>query len=269
MALALALDGYFDESERTEASEPLSVAGYIFKPTPYKAFCRAWKRMLRSGPTPTTHFHMANLYARDKEYTGWTVEQRADYLKLAVNAAREHKFCGVSVLFSQSDFERIAPPLWKFQYSSMYSAACQMVLRTTAHWMEHHKTFLPIAYAFESGHRFWDEADGILRGIGQYPELKRDYRYRTHFPLDKKDSYGLQAADMLAWIFGRLDVGAPHNRTMEAFLPIILSLVEGDSDRYQLLHPKEDGLRQFFADCAANTDRRVITLDKARKLRLR
>lgn len=269
MVMALALDGYFDESERREASEPLSVAGYIFKPAAYRAFCREWKRMLLSGPAPTTHFHMTNLYARDKQYRGWSVEERADYLRLAVAATRKHKFCGVSVLFSQSEFERLAPPLWRFEYSSMYSAACQMVLRATAIWMDNHKCFLPVAYAFESGHRFWDEADEILRGIGRYPELKRDYRYRTHFPLDKKDSYGLQAADMLAWIYARLNVGVPRNRTMDAFAPIILSLVEGDSDRYQLFHPKEDGLRQFFADCANDTARRVVVLQKAKKLRLR
>jgi hypothetical protein len=267
--MALALDAYFDESDRTDGSEPISVAGYIFKPTAYKAFCREWKRMLLSGPTPTTHFHMTNLYARDYEYEGWTIEDRAAYLHLAVAAARKHKFCGVSVLFSQSDFERLAPPLFKFQYSSIYSCACQMALRTTAFWMDNHRCFLPIAYAFESGHRFWDEADGILRGLSQYPEMKRDYRYRTHFSMDKEDSYGLQAADMLAWIFARLEVGAPKNHTMRAFAPIIMGLVEGDSDRYQLMHPQEAGLRRFFADCEANTDRRVVSLNKARKLRLR
>jgi len=170
------LDGYFDESERSEATEPLSVAGFVFKPNAYKAFCRDWKRMLLSGPTPTSHFHMTNLYARDYEYTGWSAKQRAQYLRLAAAALRKHKFCGVSVLFSQSDFERLAPPLFRFQYSSMYSCACQMVLRATAFWMDAHKTYLPIAYAFESGHRFRDEADGILRGIGRYPDLKREYR---------------------------------------------------------------------------------------------
>jgi hypothetical protein len=269
MIMALALDGYFDESERTEASEPLSVAGYIFKATAYKAFCRDWKRMLLSGPKATTHFHMTNLYARTYEYDGWSVDARADYLRLAVSAARRHKLCGVSVLFSQSEFERLAPSLWRFEYSSMYSAACQMVLRATAFWMERHRVFLPVAYAFESGHRFWAEADGILQGIGQCPELKRDYRYRSHFSLNKTESYGLQAADMLAWIFARLDVGVPKNRTMTAFAPIIIELVEGDSDRYQLLHPKEDGLRQFFSDCASDKNRRVVSLDKPRKLRLR
>jgi hypothetical protein len=212
---------------------------------------------------------MTDLYASEREYRGWSVEDRAAYLKRAVEASRKHKFCGISVLFSQSDFEPLAPPLWRFQYCSMYSAACQMVLRATALWMDQHKTFYPVGYAFESGHRFWDEADGILRGLGQYPESKREYRYRTHFALDKKDSCGLQAADMLAWIFARLNVGVPNNRTMDAFRPIILGLVQDDSDHYQLLHPKEDSLRRFFADNAANQERRVVRLDKARKLRLR
>lgn len=82
-------------------------------------------------------------------------------------------------------------------------------------------------------------------------------------------SYGLQAADMLAWIFGRLEVGVPDNQTMSRFAPIIMGLVEGDSDRYRLFHPKEAALTQFFADCAAQKERRVVSLKKARKLRLR
>jgi hypothetical protein len=130
------------------------------------------------------------------------------------------------------------------------------------------KVFIPIAYAFESGHRFWDEADGVLRGISEFPEAKREYRYRTHFPLDKTEAFGLQAADMQAWIWTRVKAGVPNNPRMDAFAPIIMSLVEGQSDRYQVLHPKEDGLRQFFSD-QANHSYKIVRLDKAKKLRLR
>ena len=41
-----------------------------------------------------------------------------------------------------------------------------MVLNATRLWMDDNKSFLPIAYAFESGHRFWNEADDIMAGIG-------------------------------------------------------------------------------------------------------
>lgn len=269
--MTLALDGYFDESERTEGSEPISVAGYVFKSTAYKGFCRAWKRMLKAGPTPTTHFHMTHLYARSYEYDGWSVEERAEVLKLAVDAVREHMFCGVSVMFSQSDFERLAPPLYRFEFGSMYATACQMVLAATANWMDEYRCFLPIAYAFESGHRFWDEADGIMKGIGQISDLKKKYRYRTHFSLDKTEAYGLQAADMVAWIFPRLNVGFKFNHTMQAFAPLIQGLVAGQSHRYQLLHPNENGLVRYFNDQIQRRDeeRYLVSLEKARKLRLR
>src|SRR5687767_2998885 len=115
--MTFGLDGYIDESERKEATEPVSVAGYIFKPAAYRAFCREWKRMLMSGPKPTTHFHMTNLYARDKQYKGWSVTERADYLRLAVNAARRYKFCVFWGLFIRSEFESLERRHWQFASS--------------------------------------------------------------------------------------------------------------------------------------------------------
>ena len=272
--MALALDAYFDESERQDGTEPISIAGYVFKPAGYKSFCRAWKRVLSCGPSPTTHFHMTTLYARTYEYDGWTVEQRAETLRLAVEAVKGHMFCGISVLFSQQEFEALAPPMRRFEYGSIYAAACQMVLNVTGLWMDDHKCYLPIAYAFESGHRFWNEANQILEGTNQFPALKKKLHYRTHFSLDKTESFGLQAADMLAWIFARLNVGAPDNHTMNAFRPHIMSLlVEGQNARYQLFHPKADGLQMFFRQTKEREDDKMLVHfrkdRKPRKLRLR
>ena len=109
MALS-ALGGYFDESERKDGSEPISVAGYVFKPKSYEHFSRKRARMLASaGPAPTPYFHMTELYARDSDgiYAGWSVEQRAEVLRQAVDAVRKHTYCGVSVLLSQSEFEAV------------------------------------------------------------------------------------------------------------------------------------------------------------------
>jgi hypothetical protein len=267
--MALWLDGYFDESERNdEGLEPLSVAGYIFKPTAYRAFCRDWREVLRAGPRPTTHFHMTHLYARTYEYEGWSVEDRANVLRVAIAAVRKHMFCGVSVLFSQVDFEELAPPLWRVEYGSMYAAACQMVLNATGFWMHQHRCFLPITYAFESGHRFWDEADQILKGTNQFPELKKKLHYRTHVALDKTEACGLQAADMFAWIMSRLNVGVPENHTMGAFSPIILSLVQGQSPKYQLFHPDRGALLSFFEQAMSRQDdRMLVTFDEARQAR--
>jgi hypothetical protein len=245
--MTMALDGYFDESERHGQAngEPMSVAGYIFKPTAYRRFCREWRRMLAAGPSRTTHFHMTHLYARSYEYEGWTVEDRAKVLALAVDAVKANMLCGISVLFRQTDFERYAPPLWRFNQGSMYSTSCQMVLNATRLWMDDNKSFLPIAYAFESGHRFWNEADDVMAGIGKNPELKKLFRYRTHFALDKEESFGLQAADLLSWVMTRFEAGVPNNHSMRAFKPIFHHLVSGDSQKYQIFRPVGNLMKAF------------------------
>lgn len=250
--LIMALGAFFDESIReNQGSEPLSVAGYVFKESSYRSFRRAWRKMLASGPTLTTHFHMTHLYARTFEYAGWSAKDRAKYFSLAVDAVRKHALCGVSVMFSQRDFERLAPEFWAITHGSMYSVACQMSLAATAFWMDDNfNQRIPIAYAFESGHKFWKEADVILKGTGDDEELKRHYRYKTHFSLGKLESYGLQAADMLAWIMTRGEVGFPNNRTMDEFAPVVWDLVRGKSGRYQCFHPDENGLRRFFFEQA-------------------
>ena len=209
------------------------------------------------------------LVPTDYEYQGWSVEQRAEVLRQATAAIKQHMYCGISVLFSQAEFEQTAPPLWRFEDGSIYATACQMVLRTTAVWMDENRCFLPIAYAFESGHRFWNEADSILKGIGQHhPQLKELYRYRTHFSLEKTEAYGLQAADLLAWAMTRITVGVPKNHTMSAFGPILLNLVKGDDRRYRLFHPNGDLLQRFFEE-QANTKHIIVDLAKAKKMRLR
>ena len=266
----MVLGGFFDESERSEKTEPISLAGYIFKPSGYKHFCRKWARMLKSaGPTPTTHFHMTHLYTRSYEYAGWSAEQRAEMLRQAVDAVRKHTYCGISVQFSQSEFEQTAPPLWRFERGTIYSGACQMVMRATAFWMDQHHCQDPIAYAFESGHRFWSEANDVLTGIGKHPELKSLYRYHSHTAIDKENSYGLQAADMLAWTMTRMEIGVPHNHTMGAFAPIFMDLVKGQSGKYHLFHPTGDYLKRFFDEQMSMPPPIVVTLSKARKPRLR
>lgn len=266
----MVLGANFDESIRDkQGTEPISVAGYVFKPAGYKHFSRAWSRMLKSGPSPTTHFHMTTLYARDGEYDGWSVEDRADILRQAVTAVQKHSFCGISVMFSQSDFERLAPHSWKDDFGSMYSAACQMALRTTAYWMDQHNCHLPIAYFFESGHKFWDQANALLSETANQPELKSLYRYKLHTAIGKLDSHALQAADMLAWIMTRLNVGVPNNHTMNAFAPIIIDMVKGRSDRYQLFHPIADGLKQFFTENLSNANRVTVRYNMKQKLSLR
>jgi hypothetical protein len=266
--LVMTLAGYFDESERQEGSEPISIAGYVFRPKGYKHFNRKWARMLEAGPRPTTHFHMTNLYAADYEYKGWSVEERAEVLRQAVDAVRKHTYFGVSVLFSQKEFEAMAPRDWVVNFGSIYSAACQVLLRATGYWMDEKSDPDRIAYVFESGHQFWSEANAILTGITADQDTRQHYRYISHTAIPKERAYGLQAADMLSWIMTRLEIGFPNNHTMRAFAPILMRLAEGQSSRYQLFHPKGDLLRRFFEE-QINAEHVILSLGRPKKLRLR
>jgi hypothetical protein len=205
---------------------------------------------------------MTNLYARDYEYEGWSVDDGAKMLKQAVGLVKRHMFCGVSVMFGQVEFSQMAPPNWADTFGSIYTSACQLVLRVTAFWMDERHCFDPIAYHFENGHRFWDQANATLRALDQQPELKRMYRYRSHTAIDKVKSFGLQAADMLAWIMGRAEVGFARNHTMRAFAPIIMELPRGDSAKYQLFHPSGDLLQRFFDLNMEEQHKVVLTLSK-------
>jgi hypothetical protein len=243
----MVLGAYFDESIRDgQGSEPISVAGFVFKPNAYRSFKRAWKRMLVAGPTPTTCFHMTNLYARDYEYRGWSVEDRAHILQKALGAVERHAFFGIGVMFSQSEFEKLAPVNWKDEFGSIYSVACQMILGVTAVWMDHNKCFTLIAYFFEDGHKFWQEADDMLHAIGQDPEERKRCRYNSHTSLNKRSSYGLQAADLSAWMDTRAKVGFPDNHTMRAFSPIILKFGANQPGRFKVLHLTGHSLKGFI-----------------------
>ena len=262
------LSGFFDESERTDANEPITIAGYIFKPTGYRHFCRKWGRMLECGPTATPHFHMTDLYNHAYAYEGWSVDQRVEVLRQAVDGIRKHAYCGICVMVSQAEFERVAPPHWRIQYGSIYSAMCQLALRTTAFLMDRRGNDDLIAYSFESGHRFWDEASSLLAGFAYHPERERLYRYHSHSAVTKRDAYGLQAADMLAWTVARLVAGVPKNHSMAAFAPVLHHLMDQRGDRYQATFLEGDRLRRFF-DGAGDGPVYLVPSAKARKMRLR
>jgi hypothetical protein len=252
-ALVMVLAAYFDESAQNIPPEPISVAGFLFKPRGYRHFCRKWHRVLSAGPMPTTCFHMTELYAGRGRYEGWSAGQRAHVLSLAVDAVRKHTYGGVSVVFSQSAFETAAPPDWALKYGSMYTVACTMAMRVTQVWLDDRSNNDNVAYFFETGHRFWNEANAILNVCGRLPDAREQYRYHSHTGVGKEEAFGLQAADMLAWIMTRTSVGFPQNRTIDAFYPHLLRLMEGQASKYRTYWPQDVGLRDFF-DLNAGTE---------------
>jgi len=190
------LNGYYDESARQGARDPISVAGYPFKPTAYKQFCRQWRNVLRAAGG-VDFLHMTDLYAGKAQYE--QLKDRASVFKMAVDTIDQYATAGVGVAFFQDELEALVPEEWPQRFGSNYSGACQICLQLTANWLDEHRQFASVFYTLENGHTFRNEIDRVLHKAAGTPELKQLFRYHGHTFLDKRDATGLQAADVLAW----------------------------------------------------------------------
>ena len=243
--LVVTLGAYFDESDRQEGTAPICIAGYVFSPGGYRRFARHWRKFLKSAKAGgLTHLHMTDLYAGGGEYRDLG-DQREDIFARAVELINDNIMAGIAVLFEQEEFERTAPPWFAQLQGSIYSTACQMCMRATAFWLQKHGRSQLVAYTFENGHKFQHEANAIMSRMGSV--VTDTHRYHSHTFADKKTTAGLQAADVLAWVLARAEIGFPRNRTIQLFRPHLLSLAK-DNDKYQVLRFTDEMLRRFFQE---------------------
>jgi hypothetical protein len=173
--------GYFDESVRDQGGEPICVGGFLFKPADYKKFKRRWnKYVLWLRGRQFAHFHMTDLCAGRKEYEGLNITDRLVILNNAVDAVKTFAYMGIGVHFQQAEFESKAPKDWPERFGSIYTAACQMCLQTTGYWLARGESQMNVAYVFEQGHKYHNEADKLLTAIGQHDGARKRFRYHVH-----------------------------------------------------------------------------------------
>jgi hypothetical protein len=250
----MTIGGYFDESQRSDGDEPISVAGYLFRPGKYKTFALKWRRFLKTAikGRPLPFFHMTKLYAGDGDYylsadRQESAELRAAILGRAVALINQHIMCGVAVVFDRAEVEWVAPENFGRLFGSLYTSACQLCMRASANWMHEHDVHSEVAYMFESGHKFQEEANYLLNGIATAEHLTKKYNYSSHGFGDKRKIAGLQAADVLAWVASRVKVKARMNHTMKEFQPHLETLLR-DENRYHAHAMTGQKLRRFIAD---------------------
>lgn len=249
----MVLGGYFDESIRPDGHEPICVGGFLFKQAAYSRFSRQWRRtVLRVGNRRLAHFHMTDLCAGQGEYKGLTIAERVSILERAVDAVGSHAYAAIGVTFDQREFEAVAPKGWPRYFGSIYTAACQMCLQTTGHWLRKWDCPMRVLYVFERGHKFENEAHRLLSAIGQDEEAAKHCRYRNHVFESKATEPGLQAADLFAWATTKarsVDGGAVP-KAFKPFLPSVIRFGSLNPGR-QMLHVfTEKRLVRFFDELA-------------------
>lgn len=244
------LQGYFDESERDGAGDPICVGGFVFKTSDYEKFQRRWRDVLRHGERKFRAFHMTDLYAGHGEYRGLSMSDRAAILARAVDAITAHSYSGVAILFHRDEFEQAAPEGWLNVYGSIYSAACQMVLQAASFYVrKDRRCHLPILYVFERGHKHRAEADAMLTAIGKSDRARREFQYKNHLFEEKHREHGLQAADLLVWTITKAQLGG-QPRGLQPFKEPIWRLAQTLGESCHPLVFTGAKLQRFFNEQA-------------------
>jgi hypothetical protein len=222
-----AYGAYFDESERLEDGDPLCVAGFVFKVTAYKQFCRAWRPFLRSALNGKSikAMHMTDLVQGKKEFKGIDIPTRVKCLERAVGIVCKHALLVTGAIVDQKEFEETAGPDWPQRFGSSYTALCGRAAQTTAEWMQEKRRFEPIVYTFESGHKWENETNRIFKNIGRTQFLRDLYQYGHHTFAEKCDCYGAQAADIAAWTSVRVRMKDFDKPSSAAFVPAVGQMV--------------------------------------------
>lgn len=223
-----AYGAFFDESGRLVEKDPLCIAGFTFKDNAYKQFARAWKDLLATGipGRKLEAMHMYELIGQKKQFKELDLPPRIRCFERAIDIICEHASLVTGAMFDQKEFEEMAGPDWPDRFGSSYAALCQRAAQTTATWMKHKKRFQPILYTFENGHEWEYQTDQIFKGIGRTDHLVGLYQYGHHVFVEKKRNYGVQTADIAAWLSVRIHLGdsAPA-KSIQPFMPALLKLV--------------------------------------------
>jgi hypothetical protein len=264
--VVLVLGGYFDESEREDAADPICVGGYLFKAEGYKKFKHKWNRDVLCGGR-FQHFHMTDLCAGKIGYEGLSIPKRLEILNGAANAIAKHSYAGLAIHFDRDEFVSAAPPEWPDLRGSIYTAACHMCLQTTAYWLRQWKCDSEVLYVFERGHKFQAEADAVLTAIGNNAVARRKFLYRNHI-FEPKTEVGLQAADLLAWTITKATACAGNvPPAMRPFVEPILRLASAhNTTGRQKVYPfTGDRLKRFINEQLNGTNGIPVELGPHRK----
>lgn len=158
-------------------------------------------------------------------FKGWDKKDRIKVATDAIEIVKKYHSRGMAISLDLS-VAHLIPHYGQFE--SDYTFACYQALLAVRYWCRDNNFDGDIAYIFESGHESQSESNGQMDKIFQIPSLRAEYRYGSHSFIPKKKSLPLQAADILAWLWGnqlKLERRKNFNGKLRADL---YSLVERD-----------------------------------------
>lgn len=241
------LHAYFDASSRTSGT--FVVAGYAFAKPQVKKFDKEWWSLFgKYGGC-----HMKDLAHRTGRFKELGITDKDKLLKLAVKIIVKRISFGVAVSCDVNELNSLLPT-WIRGFDHAYPVCCHLAML----FLGTHVTKLwpgeEIAYFFETGDPHSAAAHKFMQHISQMPVLKKQCLYHSHSFIEKKDALSLQAADILAWEWGKYfdETITMRSRNMRMSLAKLISKNNSyDSSRYKVTYITGAPLRTWAKQVAA------------------
>ena len=233
------LECYIDESESKGAKDPaVCVAGYMAQGKTWARLKREWNKTLDKAPKRVECFHATDFAgqrkSRDGNFHGWTISQRAFFIKRLITIVRDHKLKEFGAGFHHSTCKQVMTGNRGHVHGSPTLIAAKLAIYNISAFAMYRRWKYAPSFFVEAGSKYFaalEEAHRSLRQI-QDTEFRRFFSKSTIAEVPRSREYPqTQPADMLAfyctqWVSriagydpGREDQETYSRRYAELFLP--------------------------------------------------
>ncbi len=247
------LRSYLDASQRD--SGIYCVAAVAFGLDRAKKANREWSAIFGDRP-----FHMTDLHARRRAFSGISDQEAGDFCKAAVSIVKKYASLIACISCDSHEVARLIPDTSKNQpemlrliSTSTYTCCLHWAMSATGRLLRDSPQ--KIQFWFETGDQHQGDARQWLSTINQpyWEEIRQLYCYSTDAFVSKADAPLFGAADLVAWEWGK---HIDRIRERKAIRPSLTALMNGpciydgqpycQSDTRLALHYTGQSLENYF-----------------------
>ena len=186
---------YLDESGTHPESGAAVVAGFVSNVTQWEAFSEKWQQVLTKFGVD--FMHMTDLENRRRQFTGWSVATKEEFLGQLLPIIHEHTFWSMGIIVLKNSFDTLISEPVKRICGNQYGLAALACWRHLGRIVKDVDGWLDCR--MESGAKGAGALQLIHAEDSKFPSWHNEHRVLGLSFNDKRIFLPLQAADILAY----------------------------------------------------------------------
>jgi hypothetical protein len=199
-----------------------------------------WKRVLDEHSLPFFYMNECNAAGGVFKKAGLSMDQCGEVARRMIGIIKRRARVGFAITLNPKSWDEILGPN---EFGGPYGWAIRTCFNAAKeradHWAVNEGWSGKIAYVFEAGHKSQVTAERIIQSEFLTESMRKRYHYSSHSFVGKRDSCGVQAADLLAWQWYKDRMRDGTSRPMRRDLA---SLLEAP---HRAMHWTEDNMRDL------------------------